>query len=347
MNQIKFIPEIDFIMYADVISNLEKYKAQFESDLKQKKRDVNKDLAKENAEYFDKANDYLNSLSFIQKNNLLLFFHDIKFTAEYLLYMIHSGYSFDDLSSESLKDFINQLCDSDNLANPTSFEDYLQFVKAYYDAPDNHVDFEKTTNLIYDFIHSPDLVETSFKPALNNLYDNFYKNQILPILDDVESIIKRHQLIMDKAPNDFILNLSNGHFDAKEINHQDMQPIISYYAPMSLYISIRQNNYIYGKNIDQLKSKTQDKDLYEPLLKFLSDSKRYQMIQKLSDKKWYSNELAKEFNITPATMSYHVNKMFGLGLIHFEQGDQNRMYMALDKKRLKQLLNSLVNDLIE
>ncbi|WP_240839465.1 winged helix-turn-helix domain-containing protein [Acidaminobacter sp. JC074] len=347
MNQIKFIPEIDFILYADVITNLEKYRAKYEGELKQKKREMPKALIKGTNEYFDQAKAYLKSLSFIQKNNLKLFFSEIRFTKEYLLHMIHTDHTLDDISSKSLEAYIQKLCETDNLKVPKNFEDYEEFVKAYYDGPEDHVDLDKTTNLIYDFIHTPDLVETSLKPALINLYDDFYERKIKPDLDKIEEIIKKHQVVYDKDPENFLFNLSNGHFDASDIDHiGDMQPIVSYFAPMSLYITIKVKKYIYGQHIDQLESKMQDKDLYEPLLKFLSDTKRYQMVQKLSDKKWYSNELAKEFNITPATMSYHVNKMFGLGLIHFEQGDQNRMYMTLDKDKLKHLLTSMIDDLL-
>ncbi|WP_370570291.1 hypothetical protein [Sphaerochaeta sp. S2] len=57
--------------------------------------------------------------------------------------------------------------------------------------------------------------------------------------------------------------------------------------------------------------------------------------------------MAKTFNITPATMSYHINKLYGLGLIHVEQGEQNKLYLELDKERLTYLLSQIKDDLIK
>jgi DNA-binding transcriptional ArsR family regulator len=44
-------------------------------------------------------------------------------------------------------------------------------------------------------------------------------------------------------------------------------------------------------------------------------------------------------------MSYHVNKLFALGLISFEQRERNKLYIELDRERLSYLLKRVRKDL--
>lgn len=346
MSQIRYNPEYDFILYAEVAANLKMRERQFEVELKSKGHSISKEHEKRMANYFSEAGAFFNSLSFIQKNTLNLFFHRCEFMKEYLMHLNNISLSLHDMSYDTLNTFISELCEMDGLTPPKTYDECYDFIKSYYDTPESDIDFEKTTHLIADMLSDSNTIETSIKPAVVTLYDNFYTQKVEPVLSTIHSIIESHQVIMDKDPKNFLFNLSNGNFNPTEIDIEDMSPFMIYFAPYNLYISIKHNNFLYGVGLDKFKKQKEDKDLYEPLLKFLADPKRYQMIQKLSTKKWFSNELAKEFNITPATMSYHVNKLFGLGVIHFEQGDQNRMYMELDKERLKELLTNMQKDLL-
>lgn len=347
MSNIIYSAEYDFIFYFDIIANLEKQRSKSEAELKNKIHSICKDCDKEIKNHFDEAEAFFKSLSFIQRNTINLFFHRCDFMKEYLVYLKNVSLSFNDMSYETLTQFIKKLCEMDDLVEPKTYDECLDFVKSYYDAPESDIDFAKTANLLVDMLNDKDALEGSIKPALLQLYDEFYKQKVEPNLDVINAAVKEHQILKDKDSKNFLFNLSKGYFDPADLDTENMLPIMTYLSPYSLLINISYQRYIYGFGIDKFKKQKEDKDLYEPLLKFLSDPKRYQMIQKLSTKRWYSNELAKEFNITPATMSYHVNKLFGLGVIHFEQGDQNRMYMELDKKKLKELLTNMQNDLLK
>lgn len=346
MSKIIYNPEYDFILYIDVIANIKKHVYKFEAEAKNKALGLSKEHEKRMKNYFDEAEAFLNSLSFIQRNTINLFFHRSEFMKEYLMYLNNISLSINDMSHKTLKEFITKLCELDDLEVPESYEECLDFIKSYYDAPESDMDFSKTANLLADMLNDEGAIDSSIKPTLLMLFDEFYKEKVEPMVETINSILEEHQKIHEMDPKKFLFNLSKGNFHSTEIDIENMSPIMTYFAPYSLYINITHNKYIYGVGLDKFKKQKEDKDLYEPLLKFLSDPKRYQMIQKLSTKRWYSNELAKEFNITPATMSYHVNKLFGLGVIHFEQGDQNRMYMELDKERLKELLTNMQNDLL-
>ena len=346
MSKIRYSSEYDFILYVDIIANLERQRNKFETELKTKAYDLCKEYELQVRNHFDEAEAFFNSLSFIQRNTINLIFYRCDFMKEYIMYLNNTSLSINDMSYKTLVQFITKLCELDDLTVPKTHEECVNFVMSYYDAPEADIDFEKTANLIEDMLSDENAIEASIKPALLKIYDEFYKQKVEPALKEIQLVLDKHQILKDKDPKNFLFNLSKGYFNPSELDIEDMTPIMTYFSPYSLFINITHQKYVYGVGIDKFKKEKKDEDLYEPLLKFLSDPKRYQMIQKLSTKRWYSNELAKEFNITPATMSYHVNKLFGLGVIHFEQGDQNRMYMELDKERLKELLTNMQNDLL-
>ncbi|MBI9013696.1 MAG: winged helix-turn-helix transcriptional regulator [Clostridiales bacterium] len=347
MNTIKYIPEIDFIHFCDAAANIEEMKSKMERELKTKTHIVNKELIKKNEEYFKEASEYMEQLSFIQKNTFNLFFHRTSVLSDFLIYLTYGDCGFEKITIDSFKDFITKMTETEIDELPSTFNEVYSIVKDHYDSPDNFEDFNKTSSLIMDIIKEPKILEESFKSAVLNLYQDFIEKKVIPKKDEIDNILKRHQALMDKDPKQFIPNLTKGKLNPNEVNTEEMQGVLSVYSPFALYISITHKKFIYGLSLEELRAEENETEFFLALLKFLSDPKRYQMIQMLSKKKWYSNELAKKFNITPATMSYHVNKLYALGLIHFEQGEQNKLYIELDNDRLAYLMKKMQNDLLK
>ena len=346
MKQIKYIPKFDFVFYTDTIANLDDKRNKTEKEIKNKTHITNKEMLKTTEAYFTEASEFFDQLSFMQKNTLNLFFHKIDIISDYLIFLMHSDETFDNINISTFKSFLTKMCECDAGEIPENYEEVHHFVKDHYDTPDSFVDFEKTTNLIIDVLKEPSILD-NLHESVDNLYETFYDLKIQPMIGTINEIVNRHQEIYNQSPKNFIAALTNGKINKAEVDTEEMDAILTYYAPFTLYISISFQKYIYGVNLEKLATEEDVTDLYQPLLKFLSDTKRYEMIKRLSEKKWYSNELAKEFCITPATMSYHMNKLYGLGLIHLEQGDQNRLYMELDKKKLKDLLSKIQEDLLK
>jgi len=346
MNKLKYNAEIDFTHFSRAAANIEDMKCMHEKELKTKSHLKQKDAEKKHKEYFKSAKEYLDSLSFIQKNTFNLFFHKTSILSDYLMYVTYEDRSLEKISIDSFKKFIVKVSETDVDELPRTYDEVHKIVKDHYDSPDNFEDFDKTTSLIMDIIKDPNILEVSFKNALINIFEDFVEKKVKPKQKEIDDILSRHQEILDKDPEHFIPNLTKGQLNPTEVD-SSMQGILSMYSPFSLYISMGHHIFVYGYSLEEIQADENESDYYLALLKFLSDPKRYQMIQMLSQKKWYSNELAKTFNITPATMSYHVNKLFSLGLIHFEQGEQNKLYIELDKDRLAYLMKKMQNNLLK
>ena len=66
----------------------------------------------------------------------------------------------------------------------------------------------------------------------------------------------------------------------------------------------------------------------------------------LKGREAFGNELAKHFGLTPATMSYHMNKLVRTGLVAIRIGDQNRIFYSVNTDTLRTYLESAQEDLI-
>nr|WP_246566016.1 ArsR family transcriptional regulator [Tissierella simiarum] len=86
---------------------------------------------------------------------------------------------------------------------------------------------------------------------------------------------------------------------------------------------------------------------YKALFKALSDDKRIEIIKITSKRPWYNKELADYFNLTTATLSYHLNLLLDLGILNFEPSINNRYYYTTNKENLKKLFDIALKDLLE
>lgn len=104
---------------------------------------------------------------------------------------------------------------------------------------------------------------------------------------------------------------------------------------------------IIGYQLESKLDKTRISENRKLLFKVLSDEKRVEILQLVSKRSWYGNELAKHLGITTATLSYHVAKLFNLDIITFQEGENKRLYYKLNKERLKELFENSLKDIIE
>ncbi|WP_183108823.1 hypothetical protein [Thermohalobacter berrensis] len=49
---------------------------------------------------------------------------------------------------------------------------------------------------------------------------------------------------------------------------------------------------------------------------------------------------------TSASMSYHLNKLFDIGVIKYESGDQNRVFYKINGEKLRELFNIALKDIL-
>lgn len=74
-------------------------------------------------------------------------------------------------------------------------------------------------------------------------------------------------------------------------------------------------------------------------LKALSDKSKYDILLYIKEKPSYGSEIAKQFSLTTATVSHHMNKLLGLGLISVEQRD-GKVYYQTNREEMQKLFEA-------
>lgn len=77
-------------------------------------------------------------------------------------------------------------------------------------------------------------------------------------------------------------------------------------------------------------------------LKALSDKSKYDILLYIKEKPSYGSEIAKQFSLTTATVSHHMNKLLGLGLISVEQRD-GKVYYQTNREEMRKLFDACKN----
>jgi DNA-binding transcriptional ArsR family regulator len=345
---IKYKVDFDFIAFCHICANAKELKKMMIAASKEHQDYKNSEKKKSKSKYFKEAEAYYNdTLSFIQRNELDMFFKKTSIFRDYLMGLAFENKELKDQSLEDFRQHILKLVDFDE--EKLSGDSIVEELKDHYADPSSIDDYEKESELILEILKDERMFDTIFKNAIYALKDLFVKEKYLPIKDEIEKKLKQHNETYIKDPIAFVLKMSSGIIKKDDLEKSDAQVYIAYFTYYTIMIEINKDFgvVIYHYKVENKDPKEMEKHVVQSLLKFISDRKRYEMIQVLSKERWYANELAKKFGITPATMSYHVNKMFSLGLISFEPAEQNKMYIKLDKERLEYLLNLVIKELTQ
>lgn len=185
--------------------------------------------------------------------------------------------------------------------------------------------------------------------TIRNMWDMVHrcvpvlKKHFYIIKDDVDLVL---EVLSEEGKIQRILDLSVG-VKFKTNLSCDMYPAI--YTFNSLKWDLQdEKNYsyigIYVVKLVELKEKNkfnEDKLLSD--LKTLADPTRLKIIRVLLEKEMYLKELSERLNLTPATVSHHINTMLKSDLIFITIGDEDnrRVYYEVNRNKLKSIADSI------
>ncbi len=335
MSKIFYNKKIDFALFLDVISN----RKEFNKDITFRKKNspflINDE---EVLNYIKFINSFYNDLNYIEKGFLDTYFYKSSIFSSYLIYLFFRKLSFDEIAFSTFISFVNDYFhttftgDLDNIKIENIIKEKNNNIKS-------NDDIEKNVDLIISIFRDDDNIK-SFAINIKKLYTKFAQ-MLLNYADDIKLKIDKINSIFKNNKSSYIIFLRN-FFDIKEI--ESYKIIYSYFCPYQKSILERYKCIVIGDSINNARNEDFEKS-FILLNKFLSQEKRYQIIKMLSIKKYYSTEIAKELKITTATMNYHINKLYELGLINIEEGKKNRLYIDLNKNRLRFLMDGMREDL--
>lgn len=265
--------------------------------------------------------------------------------------------------------FIQQIVINHNLSTlpelipiliKSTAEDYIKNAYAFLQLEDNadekrikamilDIHDKKTASIIYELIKNPVETVERLTAVVRKFYDLFFE----PFQIQIEKIIAER---IDYFSN--LYNEDHTNFFTKIIGMEmpevdadvEIRIIVSHYNEACLTCQKYPEQKLYlltmGYQIEDILSETAVKKKQTQIFKILSDEKRLKILKLTCKKRYYGNELAKELNISTATVSYHMSKLFELGIMNLEDGEFNRIYYKANIEKLKTLLENVYNDII-
>lgn len=192
---------------------------------------------------------------------------------------------------------------------------------------------------------------------------SFYKNKELlqdleTYIDKVANIISKYFHIVEEEVNLFIENLSKTEKEGKlesKINNFVGSKLFKADKDIIVHAKVfNYNSFLFANSdiyigflafkLQTLRSKyyVDEKRLLSSL-KTISDSTRFKVLRLLKDNKMYAQELARQLDLTSATLKHHLNILVSENLVSmfFQDGDKKRVYYMLNDKQIDELTREL------
>ncbi|MDP4147456.1 MAG: metalloregulator ArsR/SmtB family transcription factor [Bacillota bacterium] len=209
----------------------------------------------------------------------------------------------------------------------------------------NHVSMAFTR--LEECIKDPSEALQRFRFLINGLY----QKNFLPIEKDIFEKcivgINKYSAIFKENPEALFKNFIK--FDLKNFT-KDIVIIISYFTPGPYTIltnSMKTADWIIlGIDTDRLFKNRREKELVTRFIKAISDERRMKLIQLLSKRPYYGQELAILLDLTPAAISYHFNFLHDLDLVKSERVD-HRIYYSINKELIGTMFDLCKKSILE
>lgn len=207
---------------------------------------------------------------------------------------------------------------------------------------DNYFEDQKKLSFIKNIVKNPEELKERLYIALNSFYRKFFKERVEETEDILEEKISQHR-DMYNQDNDLFFNKMLGYVkDSDSEEHNSINLLVLWHAEIyNFSFTIEDDLYLmYGFALEQRINDDIVEKKSRDFFKVLADKKRYEILKLLADKNWYARELAEYFEVTTATISYHLSRLHDLGIISFREGEKNRVYYNLKRDNLKDLFQS-------
>ena len=215
------------------------------------------------------------------------------------------------------------------------------------DRMDIYGDLEAEARQLHHILSSP----KQFLQRVSTVLSWFSQRYVLPyeqeITEHVNSSLAAHSAQLENQPVFVLDQLSSGNSDIVREYTDEIRLYVIYFLSDDVSILMPDVVHIIAGTefFRHLLSKDQS-DYTDEILKALNDPRRLAILRLLKQRSWFSKELADELNLTPATVSYHMDILFKAELIRIEHSAQRRYYYTINDKGVKKLIEGLKQEFI-
>ena len=210
---------------------------------------------------------------------------------------------------------------------------------------DNHFDDSEQISFIKEIIRNPKELKERLYIALNSFYRKFFKERVKKTKELLEEKIETHKDMYHQDSELFFNNMLGYVRDSAIEEYESINLLVLWHAEIyNFSFTLEDNLYLlYGFALEQRINDDIVEKMSRDFFKVLADEKRYEILKLLAERNWYARELAEYFGVTNATISYHLSRLHDLGIISFKEGEKNRVYYNLERKKLKKIFNGTLN----
>lgn len=232
---------------------------------------------------------------------------------------------------------IENFCDWDSVKN--NMEEMLDIMR------NQEFKSSQIKQKIIECLENPEETKSRYTLLLRQFYKKAYKVIEEDIYQRTIPKMNNLEMIFDKNPGKF----SQDYF-IKDISvfRKKLMVHVSYfrYAGSDYWTSRESIEYIaFGSDTLRFYGEKPRKEKVLNFLKAISDKNRFQIIELLSEKPWYVNEIADKMDMSAATASYHLTTLQDLNIVYFERSE-HKFYYFLNKDKLKEHFDSAMKMLL-
>jgi DNA-binding transcriptional ArsR family regulator len=192
-----------------------------------------------------------------------------------------------------------------------------------------------------------------FKKHVIDVFEEFYNLYYEPYEDTVYAFMKEKTKELNELYKnnfvEFINTVGVGDYSEFIVKDKKFRTFVSYYIDFGMFNFYNNDTFVMfcGYSTERLYSNKTIQTIVIELFKALSDERRIEIIKTANKRSLYNKELSDYFNLTPATLSYHINLLLDLEILNFEPSINNRYYYRTNPDNLKKLFGLALGYLLE
>jgi DNA-binding transcriptional ArsR family regulator len=200
---------------------------------------------------------------------------------------------------------------------------------------------------IYCFIDNLEKYKIEFITLIKEylpIYNKIISKHTKFMKDLCENIIKR----VNVQGVNYIKQYTNNFMSLDVEEYEKIYVTSSYFDSYLIYFTLRENTeYCYlivGAYYHEMINHSDYIDTHLKILKNLCDKTRFGIMKYILDEQRYGQEIAQKFNISNASVSYHMNNLLILNLVQIYKQD-NKVFYKLNKAKVSETIKFLQDEL--
>ncbi|MGD1815952.1 MAG: ArsR/SmtB family transcription factor [Pleomorphochaeta sp.] len=298
------------------------------------------------SEYEKKVSPFLlNDIALLSERTIMITFYflikihknpEIQTTNDFLNYL-------DSLNAEDLKnDIISDIFRG--IKTELSVENIYNLIVDEGLHPDhNHME---EAEFIYSVLQDPENFLARLKITYSQFYNQIFKESKKTYEDLIKKKLEWHNQRFADDAKSYLYTLGLKSIIGALKDLESISYYFSFFADNDVSASWDSRLIIIGAGTDSRIIQQSAKSKSNLFFSCLGDPKRLEIMRLTSQRTWYSTELANYFNLKPATLSYHINKLVEADLLTISQGENKRFYYSLNKDSIEEYLKFVSQDLL-